>query len=54
MFYIYDTKERRTVTKCMKLRCNAEKIAYSTNIKQCGIDEVEKPQNQRRFIVKES
>lgn len=53
MFYIYDTKEKKSVTRPQTIRCNAERVAQSMNIKRCGIDEVDKPENKRRFVIRE-
>ena len=53
MFYIYDTKEKKTITKPQVMRCNAQRVAQYINIKRCGIDEIDKPEDKRRFIIKE-
>ena len=52
-FYVYDTKEKKTVTNGAQYRCNAERTCQAFNIKNEGVEETEKPANERRFIVKE-
>lgn len=55
MFYIYDTKEKRTATQATwSIRVNAIRVCQVMNIKHEGVEETEKPENQRRFIVKEA
>ena len=55
MFYIYDTKEKRTATRTgWSIRCNAERVCQAMNIKHEGIEEVDKPANERRFVIKEA
>lgn len=53
MFYVYDTKKDKSVARGFTIRCNAERIAQRMNIQQCGIDEVDKPEDKRRFVIKE-
>lgn len=54
MFRIYDTKEKKFVGNYgNKLRCNADRVAQSMNIRQCGIDECDKKPEDRRFVVRE-
>ena len=54
MFYIYDTKAKKSATKPMQMRSNAARICQVMNIKHDGVEETDKPENQRRFIIKES
>lgn len=55
MFYIYDTKEKRTATRTIwSIRCNAERVCQVMNIKYEGVEEADKPANERRFIIKEA
>lgn len=55
MFWIYDTKEKRTATRTVwSLRCNAERVCQAMNIKNEGVEETDKPANERRFIIKEA
>jgi len=55
MFYIYDTKEKRTATRTgWSIRCNAERVCQAMNIKYEGIEEINKPERERRFIIKEA
>lgn len=55
MFYIYDTKEKRTATRTpISIRCNAERVCQAMNIKHEGIEETDKPERERRFIIKEA
>lgn len=54
MFWIYDTKEKKTVTRTpISIRCNAERVCQAMNIKHEGVEEVYKKENERRFIIKE-
>ncbi|MCI5919349.1 MAG: hypothetical protein MRZ75_08520 [Roseburia sp.] len=52
-FYVYDTKEKRTCGHGNEIRCNAERKAQRANIMNCGIEETERPEEERRFIVVE-
>ena len=52
MFYIYDTKNKKSVTRPMQLRCNAQRTCQVLNIKYEGVDETEKPENDRRFVIR--
>ena len=55
MFYIYDTKEKRTATRTpISIRCNAERVCQAMNIKHEGVEEADKPANERRFVIKEA
>ena len=55
MFYIYDTKEKRTATRTgWSIRCNAERVCQAMNIKHEGVEETDKPERERRFIIKEA
>lgn len=55
MFYIYDTKEKRTATKTMwSIRSNAIRVCQALNIKNEGVEETDKPEEARRFIIKEA
>ena len=54
MFNVYDSVEKKNISQFgWKIRCNADRVAQSKNVRQCGINEIEKPENERRFIVKE-
>lgn len=52
-FYVYDTKEKKTIGNGATLRCNAERFCQSMNVRQCGIDEIDKPAMERRFVIRE-
>lgn len=55
MFWIYDTKEKRTATRTpISIKCNAERVCQAMNIKHEGVEETNKPANERRFIIKEA
>lgn len=54
MFYVYDTKEKKTVTRGMQYRCNADRACNAINNKRVGIEETEKPVADRRYIVREA
>jgi hypothetical protein len=55
MFYIYDTKNKKTATKSgWQIRCNAARVCQAMNIKHEGVEETDKPENERRFIIKEA
>lgn len=55
MFYIYDTKEKRTATRTpISIRCTAVRVCQAMNIKHEGVEEADKPANERRFIIKEA
>lgn len=53
MFYIYDTKNKKSATKPMQMMCNAKRICQVMNIKHEGVEETDKPEGERRFVVKE-
>lgn len=54
MFNILDTKTNNYISTFGWLyKCNANKIAQSKNVKVCGIEEIDKPKDKRRFIVVE-
>lgn len=54
MFYIYDRQNKKAVTRPMQMRCNAQRTCQVMNIKYVGVDETEKPENERRFVIKEA
>ena len=54
MFWIYDTKEKRTATRTpITIRCTAERVCQAMNIKHEGVEEANKPERERRYIIKE-
>lgn len=55
MFWIYDTKENRTATRTpISIRCTAVRVCQAMNIKHEGVEETDKPEEARRFIIKEA
>lgn len=54
MYEIIDTKTGKTATAYQwSIRENARRVCQSMNIKRCGLEEIEKPEQQRRYITKE-
>lgn len=55
MFWIVDTKTKKTATQYgYTIRCNAERRCQAMNIKACGVEECDKPADERRFVIKEA
>ena len=53
MFYVYDTKHKTTCGRGCQLYINASRNVQIANIRNCGIEELDKPLEERRFVVKE-
>lgn len=54
MYEIIDTKTGKTATAYQwSIRENARRVCQSMNIKRCGLEEIEKPEQQRRYVTKE-
>lgn len=53
MFFIYDSEKRKTIGNGCNLRQNAKQFCQYLNITKVNIDEIDKPEDKRRFIIKE-
>lgn len=54
MFNVYDTEEKRYIARLgWETRRNAARVAKARNIQDCGMEEIRKPESERRYIVKE-
>lgn len=51
MFYLVDTKENKTIGM-YEIKCNADRRCQALNIRNEGLDEVDKPEADRRFVVR--
>lgn len=55
MWYIYDKVEKKTVSRHMfELYLNAVRACQAVNIQRVGIEELEKAECDRRYVVKET
>lgn len=52
-FYVYDTKMKCLCGHGNEIRCNAERKAQRANVTVCGVEETERPKEERRFVVAE-
>ena len=52
-FYVYDTKMKCLCGYGNEIRCNAERKAQRANVTVCGVEETERPKEERRFVVVE-
>ena len=53
LFYIIDTLTKKSIGNGLQMRCNAVRKAQSMNIRACGIEEMDKAENERRYIIRE-
>lgn len=53
MFFIYDSVEKKTIGNGFNFRQNAKQFCQYLNITKVDIDEIDKPEDKRRFIIKE-
>ncbi len=51
MFQIYDTKAKCYCGRPNEIRVNAIRKCQVANVNICGIDELDKPEEKRRFVV---
>jgi len=51
MFQIYDTKAKCYCGRPNEIQVNAARKCQVANVKICGIEELDKPEEERRFVV---
>lgn len=51
MFYLIDTKENKTIGM-YQIKCNADRRCQALNVSKEGIEEIDKQECDRRFIVR--
>ena len=54
MFNVYDKTTKRYIsTMGWVYKSNADVVAHTKNIKECGLEELDKLEYERRYVVKE-